>query len=162
MKNITKIYWIIVASFIFINGVNASFMYEKIESVCSITWITFTSSSAWKSDTSSWEIPVAYSWECKKTPELSQKIKEKIYKISSKYFSKYAEKNNWIMQDSSWIALNSEWKKVVKNKLFPIIKKIIAKEIKKENPNFKKIAVLNYFVKTIWYDYYISIPDRIY
>ena len=67
----------IIASILFWNITNADFMYEKIDPVCSITWKTFTTSAAWKSDTSSWHIPIAYSGECKKTVELSTKTKEK-------------------------------------------------------------------------------------
>jgi len=80
----------------------------------------------------------------------------------NKYKKENSRNNMWIIQDSSSISLNSKWREVVKDKLFPAIKNIIEKEIKKEKPNLRKIAILNYFAKTIWYDYYISIPDRVY
>jgi len=146
---------ILIVGVLFINSTNASFMYDKIEPVCWINGETFTSSSAWKSDTSSWKILIAYSGKCKETVKLSKKYKAQIYKIVSNYFSKKYWITNW---DSNWISINSDWKNMIQNKLFPKIKQIISEEIKKEKPNFRKIAVLNYLVKTIWYDYYISIP----
>ncbi|MDQ7023724.1 MAG: hypothetical protein Q9M97_09635 [Candidatus Gracilibacteria bacterium] len=108
-----------------INLVNASFMMVDIDPVCSITGDTYTVSAAGKSDTSSWAIPNAYSGECKKTVELSSKTKEKIYKISSKFFMQF-EKDNTYATDG--ITLNSQGRMVVKNKLFPAIQKLLQKK----------------------------------
>ena len=151
-----KILWTVaVVSTLLFTNVSASFMYVEIEPVCSITGETYTSQSAWKSDTSSWSIPTAYEGECLDTVELSDDSKKRIYEISSDFFKKYSNENR---SNADWISLNTTGQKIVNERLFPKIQTLISDEMKKENPHMKTVAVLNYFAKTIWYDYFVTMP----
>lgn len=55
--------------------------------------------------------------------------------------------------------LNSEGIKFTQFKLFPKIQEIISQEIQKEDPDFKKISLLNYVAQVVGYDYEIRQPD---
>lgn len=142
-----------------ISNTGASFMFQEIDPICSISWKTHTSFPWEISDTSSWSIPKAYDWECDKTPELSSETKEKVYTIMQNFFKK---KNYlWAIYWEQWWygwnnSLNPAGQKFVNNKLFPAIINFIEKERNKTKPNTRNIALVNAMVQTIGYDYFVT------
>jgi len=131
----------------------ASFLYEEIDPVCSITGTTHTHSAQEVSDTSSWRIPIAYQWECETTPELSWKQERKIYTAITKFY----EKKNFLDKEANnWYTLNSNGKKYTSQRFFPAIKNFIVREKNKQSQNLQSIAILNYAASLIGYDYFIT------
>lgn len=137
------------------SSVHGMCLYEETDPVCAITGETFTHSCAGWSDTSSWHIPTAYEWKCHATPELTEKQKDAIYTIVDSFFTSHdmIDTSRW-----SYRPLKMEGQGFVKFKLFPKITEIISEEIKKEEPNYTRIAFYNYLAQTIGYDYEIRKP----
>lgn len=135
-------------------------LYEEISPNCWIDWTTFTHSCAWWSDTSSWNMPSAYQWECIETPELSEWSKDATYAYMNDFFinhnmyetkdKKYFESRNW-----DYRVLNIKWITFINQQLFPEIQKRIVQELERESPNYEKISLYNYVSSIIWYDYHI-------
>lgn len=137
----------------------ASFMYQEIDPICSISGTTHTSFPGEISDTSSWSIPTAYQGECIDTPELSESEQNRINNVMVKYFNDkdftgpvYGNEWGYGWEDS----LNPAGQKFVNEVFFPVIVKYIQNEVTRTNPNLRNIAVLNQAVMTIWYDYFIG------
>lgn len=160
MKNI--ITWILLF-WILISQMSASFMYQEIDPICSITGTTHTSFPWEISDTSSWSMPKAYDGECDETPDLSNDEKSRIFIIMKEFFEKkdltwpvygWNQENSYGGNDS----LNPDGQDYVNDKLFPAIISYINRERAKSSPNTKNIAILNYAAKTVGYDYFISQP----
>lgn len=148
-----KIFLSIVLSGALLGSANASFLYEEIDPICSITGTTHTSFPWEISDTSRWNIPKAYDGECKNTPTLTKEQETAIYDRVISMF----EKRDFIDDSSDrWYTLTSEWEVFAQNTLFTVVQKYIQSEISKANPNMKNIAILNYAVSVIGYDYYIA------
>ncbi len=156
MKKIIFSLLILVVS---ISTARASFMFQEIDPICSISWTTHTYFPWEVSDTSSWNIPKAYDWECDKTPELSQKKKEMVYNVMLKFFKK--QDYIWpVYWENAWYGwndtLNPEGQKFIKDKFFPAVIDFIEKERAKTTPNLRNIALVNTMVKTIGYDYFLT------
>lgn len=152
MKNI-----IILLSFFFslfsISRVHADCLPWEDIIRCSIWWVTYTNPCSGWSDTSSWDIPIAYLGECKETISLDESTKE----IISDYLYNLSSQKGYITSETdTHYRINRNWQAHIQNGLFPVIHMIISKEIKKSSPDFKKIAILNHFVSLVWYDYYMS------
>jgi len=142
--------------------VSADFMFEETDPYCTISGTTHNSFPGEISDTSSWFIPTVYEWECDTTPELSSNEKDKIFTIMLSFFEKY--ELIWpIYGEENWYGwsdtLNPKGQDFINDKFFPAIIKYISNQRAQENPNLKNIAILNYAVKTIGYDYFISQPE---
>ena len=112
MKNIITALAILWVS---ITSVSASFMFQEIDPICSISGKTHTSFPWEISDTSSWSIPKAYDGACEEPFELSKKTKDNVYKTMVEFF----EKNNYtgsVYGNEGWYGwdntLNPEWRKV--------------------------------------------------
>jgi hypothetical protein len=60
---------------------------------------------------------------------------------------------NWYGGENS---LNPEGQKYVNTSFFPAVSAYINQQRAKETPNLKNIAILNYAVKSIWYDYFLQ------
>lgn len=153
---------VLIISILFLSTASARFMYQEIDPVCSASWETYTTSFAWMSDTSTWEMPTAYKWECKKTPELTDETKQKIYDSLMSYFKEKnylgnVYNNNSVIVDDNSEVLNPIWQKFVNEKYFPMLIDRINSEYEKSEPNLKKIAFYHFSAKTIWYDYYVNI-----
>ncbi|MDA9129269.1 hypothetical protein N9J72_02210 [Candidatus Gracilibacteria bacterium] len=143
---------------ILVSQTSASFMYQEIDPICSLTGTTHTSFPGEISDTSSWNIPTAYEGECDMTPELSESEEEKIFQIMNDFFRNndlYGELYTEDVNSQSQV-LNTTGQDFVQNVFFPNVSNYINAERAKVNPNTKNIAVLNYAVKTIGYDYFVS------
>lgn len=146
----------VLISFIFFSSSFADCFYEEIEPECSTSWETYTSSCEWWSDTSSWYIPIAYKGKCDSTFDISDTTKEEVYEIMENFFyEKWYFKWNTEYPNN----LNEDGIYFVNEKFFPAVISYINTERTKSLPNLKGIAILNYAVKTIWYDYYVSIPQ---
>lgn len=150
---------------VFTGQVSASFLYQETDPYCSLTGTTHTSIPGEISDTSSWNIPTAYEGECDEIPELSFSEKEKIYQVMHSFFesqwyygSLYGNPDdleNGIKAFGREGTLNPLGQDFVNKKLFPVVSEFITQERAKNNPNLKNIAILNYAVKTIGYDYFV-------
>lgn len=152
MKKIITFSAILFSGFC-ISWVHADCLYEELEPSCNILWETITSSCQGWSDTSSWSIPRAYQGECKETVSLDENTKE----IISDYMYNLLSKKEYITSETDeYYRISSDWQEHIQNGLFHVIQLIISKEIEKPSPNFKKIAILNYFVSLVWYDYYMK------
>jgi len=146
----------IILLFLFIftfSSLNADFMYEEIDPICSISWTTHTSFPWEISDTSAWYIPKAYDWECIEVPVLNSKEKNIITDRVIKIFD---DRGFIERKISNWYSLNSKWEKFAQDIFFTIVKDYISEEISKTNPNKKVISILNYAVSIVWYDYYLK------
>jgi len=138
---------------------HASFMYQETDPYCSISGTTHTSFPGEISDTSSWSIPTVYESACDVTPDLEQSEKDRIYNVMIDFFEDkeytwpvYGWSNGYGWEDT----LNPEGQKYINENFFPLVVSYIQKERAKQNPNTEDIAILNYAVKNIWYDYFIS------
>ena len=69
---------------------------------------------------------------------------------------KLSKKEYITSETDEYYRISSDWQEHIQNGLFHVIQLIISKEIEKPSPNFKKIAILNYFVSLVWYDYYMK------
>ena len=144
----------------------ADFMSMEIDPICSITGTTHTMFPWEISDTSSWEIPKAYDWECDNVPELSTKTKQKIHTMMYDFFEE-----RWYVWPVYWDDIEEEWaygwddtlnptgQDFVNEKFFPAIKRAIIRERASDNPNMRKIAIINMIAKSIWYDYFLKWAD---
>lgn len=132
---------------------NASFLYQEIDPICSISGTTHTSFPWEISDTSSWSIPKAYDGECIPTEDLSSLEKRKIYTIMIDFL-----KERYYLDDNvnSGYVVNMEGREFLEDRFFPRIQKFIWDEVKSSEPNLKHIAILNYAVSLIGYDYFID------
>lgn len=143
----------LVLSLIWVSGVSARCMYQETEPKCSISGTTQTSSCAEWSDTSTWQIPVAYEGSCKTTVTLNAKTQKAISNIMYKYL----DKKDFIESETDeHYTITNTGKKYIQDALFPAIQKLITQEIKKTSPNHTKIAIYNHLVQLVWYDYYMS------
>jgi len=147
-----KIFLILCLS-IFSSGVDASFLYQEIDPICSISGTTHTSFPWEVSDTSSWNIPKAYDWECLETEKISWAEKRKIYTIMIDFLE-----NNYYLDENvnSGFVVNQEWRKFLQDRFFPRVQRFISQEVEKISPNMKQVAILNYAVSIIGYDYFID------
>lgn len=134
-------------------GVSASFIYQEIDPICSISGMTHTSFPAEISDTSSWVIPKAYDGRCIPVEKLSTPEKRKIYKVIVNFLD---TKNFLDDSINSGYVLNTQGREYINNVFFPTIGSFIAREVKKTEPNTSHIAILNYAVSIIGYDYFIE------
>ena len=154
---------------LFIGQASASFIYQEIDPICSISGTTHTSSPGEISDTSSWNIPTAYEGECDETTVLTQEEKDNIYEIMNTFFeskgyywSLYGNEDdleNGISAYATDSTLGVEGQRFMQNNFFPAVIQYISQERNKPEISTKNIAVLNYAVKTIWYDYYVRQPQ---
>lgn len=156
-----KIFISLVVLLWFVSTTFASCMYEEIDPQCNIAGETYVNSCQGWSDTSSWSMPIAYVGTCKEVESLTETEKKKIFIVVDNFFKKkdfkgtlYGFEGNTVDDSSS--NLNPDGQKFVDEKLFPLIKKLINKEYKKNTPNVKNIAILNYIASVVKYDYYIS------
>jgi len=133
--------------------VNASFLYQEIDPICSISGTTHTSFPGEVSDTSSWNIPKAYDGECLATEEISSAEKRRIYTIMIRFLE-----NRYYLGDNmnTGFVLNQEWRAFIQDRFFPHIQKFISQEVAKTETNMKQVATLNYAVSIIGYDYFID------
>ena len=145
----------LVILFFLTPSLQAMCLYEEMDPVCAITGETFTHSCAGWSDTSAWHILTAYEGKCKTTQEISKLQKDSIYSFMDSFYTKHDMYDTKRVQ---YNALNTEGIKFTQFKLFPKIQEIISIEIQKSDPNFQKIASLNYVVQVIWYDYEVTKP----
>ena len=130
----------------------ASFMYQEIDPICSISGTTHTSFPGEVSDTSSWNIPKAYDWECLVYDELSEVEKESIHDVISWYFEK-----KWYLDAKSGFAnINIAGRDFINDSYFPAIQSFVQREVAKENPNLRHLAIMSYAAKIIGYDYTLS------
>lgn len=143
--------WII--TMISISSTYGDFMYEEIDPICSISGTTHTSFPGEISDTSRWYIPKAYDWECKTTPSLTQKEKSIVFSRVIRLLNK---KQAIQEETKQWYTLTPAGQKFVQDRFFIAVQRYIQKEMKKSQPNTKAISILNYAVKIIGYDYFIS------
>ena len=132
-----------------ISSVSASFMYQEIDPICSISGTTHTSFPWEISDTSDWNMPKAYDGECLKYDVLSESEKQNISEIISWYF----ENKNYVDMKSSFANINNEGRSFVKNVYFPAIQSFIQNEVQKDSPNPRNLAIISYAAKVIGYDY---------
>ncbi len=147
-----------VIAFICINlSVSADFMYQEIDPICSISGTTHTSFPGEISDTSSWSIPKAYDGECVETPVL--KVAEKEL-IGAKMVSLFERKGFIKSSNGDTHTLTTEWQELTQNNFFPAVQKYIAREMEKQDPRLRNIAILNYAVSVIGYDYFINIEVK--
>lgn len=148
--------WIIVSISLLMTFVatQADFIYQDIDPICSISGTTHTYSPNEISDTSSWYIPKAYDWVCQKVTAL--KTAEK--KIIASQMLDLLERR-WYIKTSldNEHTLTSTWQTFVQYVFFPAIADYIAQEVKKPEPNTRSIAILNYAVSTIGYDYRLNL-----
>ena len=151
-----------IALMLLTSSLQADFMYEEIDPICSISWTTHTSFPGEISDTSSWYIPKAYDGECIETPEISQNEKDRIYEIMTNFFEKKDLMNQPGNTDDYYNnenALNQVGREFMMNTFFPAVVSFIADKESKNQADSKDVAILNYAVKIIWYDYFISQPE---
>lgn len=157
MKNKILVSTVLLLATVF--NAQASFIYKETDPYCSISGTTHTSFPGEISDTSSWSIPTAYQSACDSTLDLEQSEKDRIYNIMIEFF----DDKDYIGPVYGWSygygwedTLNPEGQKYINEIFFPLVILYIQKERIKQNPNTKNIAILNYAVKNIWYDYFIS------
>ena len=132
---------------------NASFMYQEIDPICSISGTTHTSFPWEISDTSSWNIPKAYEWECDETEGLNPDDKKRIYTTVINYLD-----TRWYLEEKSWgYSVTSEWEKYLQDTFFTEVQE----HISENRDNTRDIAILNNAVKMIGYDYFIQWSDSV-
>lgn len=126
----------------------ASFLYQEIDPICSISGTTHTSFPWEISDTSSWNIPKAYDGKCDNVSSLTTSEKIKIHNIVIDYL----EDNNYLDTIPSWYTVNKAWRDYLENGFFPAVQNYIVSNRNK----IKNIAILNHAVSMVEYDYYVS------
>lgn len=127
---------------------NASFVYEEIDPICSISGTTHTSFPGEISDTSSWSIPKAYDGECDEAEGLSPDDKKRIYAIVIEYL----DERGYLIEVSNGYTLSSEGQDYLQNTFFTEVQDYIP-----ENRDIKRdVAILNDAVSMIGYDYFIK------
>ncbi len=142
-----------------VNTTFAKFAVDEIPPQCLINGITITTTGNYVSDTSSWQIPAAYEGNCREVSELSEKQKEAVYTKFFNYFSQKKYLNTpriidlWDWTTKEFISMNEQGRKFINDTYFPVLKKAILAEIAKQNPNDKRIALYQYAVQIIGYDY---------
>ena len=136
----------------------AKFTNIDIPPECLIDGSTRTKPYHGNSDTSGWSMLKTYDGECEQVPELTSLEKEKLYTKLLAYFKKknYTqtyENYSWGVQGIAIVEMNQEWRKFVDTLYFPLLKKLILSETRKEAPNTQKISMYNYAASIIGYDY---------
>lgn len=129
----------------------ASFLYQEIDPICSISGTTHTSFPWEISDTSSWEIPKAYDGECDGVSTLDISDQLKIYSIVINYL----DTNNYLESISSGYTVNMKGRDYLQDGFFPAVQKYIASNRDRK----RDIAILNHAVSMIGYDYFIASND---
>lgn len=132
---------------------NASFIYQEIDPICSISGTTHTSFPWEISDTSSWSIPKAYDWECDETEGLSPDDKKKIYATVINYL----DTRGYLEEISGGYSITSEWENYLKDTFFTEVQD----HISENRGDTRDVAILNDAVKMIGYDYFIQWSDSV-
>lgn len=153
LKNMRNIYISVLCFTMMFWVINADFMYQEIDPICSISGTTHTSFPWEISDTSSWNIPKAYDGECDQTPMLSPDEKKRIYAIVIEYLNSRA----YLIEATNWYTLSTEGEIYLQDIFFREVQEYIPK-----NRDTKRdIAILNNAVKMIGYDYFIKWSESV-
>jgi hypothetical protein len=145
MKNIFTAVLLILMT---ISISNASFIYEEIDPICSISGTTHTSFPWEISDTSGWYIPKAYDGECEMVEKLSPSDKKRIYTIVVEYLNE----REYLVVSWNWYKLTPDWEIYIQDVFFEEVQDFIPDN----RENLRAEAILNDAVKMIKYDYYIQ------
>ena len=144
-----------ILCFMMLGGIsNASFIYEEIDPICSISGTTHTSFPWEISDTSAWSIPKAYDGECDDTQWLlSPDDKKRIYAIVIEYL----DKKWYLIPSGNGYSLTEEWERYLQDTFFQEVAEYIPdnRELKRNQ------AILNDAVSIIGYDYFIQWSESI-
>ncbi len=135
-----------------ISWVSASFMYQEIDPICSITGTTHTSFPWEISDTSSWNIPTAYDGECLEYEIISDSEKDRIFMAVSWYLNE----KGYVDTQRDFANINAKGRVFIQETYFPALQMFIQREVQKSEPNLRHLAIISYAAKIIGYDYTLS------
>ena len=152
MKFRTFVVICMIAIFHLVAG--AKFANIDVDPECLLDGTTRTKPYHGRSDTSSWSMPVIYSWNCISTSTLKDTQKEHIYTTLRWYFLK-----KWyIIESTSWTegvyeSMNEKWRNFVNKTYFPLLKKLHLAEFDRGYFDDRKIVIYMYAASVIGYDY---------
>ncbi len=148
-----KIFTTLLCFVVMISVSNASFIYQEIDPICSISGTTHTSFPWEISDTSTWSIPKAYDGACDEPSDLTPDDKKRIYAIVIEYLD-----TRWYLVDKpNGYTLSDVGQEYIQNTFFEEVQAYIW-----ENRDMKRnTAILHNAVKMIQYDYFIPWSESV-
>lgn len=97
-------------------------------------------------------MPKAYDRECLEYDILTDTEKARIFEILSWHF----ESKWYVEMRKDFANINQEGREFVNTRYFPAITAFIQREVQKQEPNLRHLALMSYAAKIIAYDYTLS------